>query len=188
MNSRLFTSISLSLLPASLYMLSNSQTYSWGSGTFGQLGLGDESSRPLPQLVQNVSFEKIQARGQLSAGVDKEGKVFGWGRAKNGVFGLANQDFGNLQTPTLLDFMQGKIVRSLGEICFEGILRKFGFFYKKSNKFICERRYINILIGLGVSHMAVVDETGSLFIWGSNEHGKLGHSNVEDRSSKFYSP
>ncbi len=36
--------------------------------------------------------------------------------------------------------------------------------------------------------MAVVDATGSLFIWGSNEHGKLGHSNVEDRSSKFYSP
>ena len=43
-------------------------------------------------------------------------------------------------------------------------------------------------VGLGVSHMAVVDATGSLFIWGSNEHGKLGHSNVEDRSSKFYSP
>ncbi len=58
MNYRILTSIGLSLLPPSLYMLSSSsQTYSWGSGTFGQLGLGDESSRPLPQLVQNVNFD-----------------------------------------------------------------------------------------------------------------------------------
>jgi alpha-tubulin suppressor-like RCC1 family protein len=74
MNYRILTSIGLSLLPPSLYMITtNSQTFSWGSGTFGQLGVGDESSRPLPQLLQNVNFDQVVARGQLSAGVTGEG-------------------------------------------------------------------------------------------------------------------
>ncbi len=91
MNYRILTSIGLSLVPPSLYMLSsNSQTFSWGSGNYGQLGLGDESSRPLPQLLQNVNFDQVVARGQLSAGVTEQGQVYVWGRAKNGVFGLPN--------------------------------------------------------------------------------------------------
>ena len=34
--------------------------------------------------------------------------------------------------------------------------------------------------------MAVVDSEGIIYIWGSNEHGKLGYSNVNKQSSKHF--
>ena len=35
-------------------------------------------------------------------------------------------------------------------------------------------RFTIEFIGMGSTHMGVVDTNGILYIWGSNEHGKLG--------------
>ena len=63
------------------------QAWSWGFGRNGELGLGSESNISLPQPVKNTSFVDINAKKSLSAGITAEGKLFTWGKNRNGVLG-----------------------------------------------------------------------------------------------------
>lgn len=61
--------------------------YSWGYNNFGQLGLGHEANRFVPQKIEDLSDENIvishiHARGSVSAAVTVDGKLYTWGQSK----------------------------------------------------------------------------------------------------------
>ena len=61
------------------------ELWAWGSGSFGQLGIGSENSNPLPQRVEelkDIQIKLIEARSNLSAAISEQGKIFTWGKAK----------------------------------------------------------------------------------------------------------
>lgn len=68
---------------------STEQVYSWGWGSYGQLGLGSENNAPIPTRIeelQAVEIKQIAARSLASAALTQDGKVYTWGRAKVNQF------------------------------------------------------------------------------------------------------
>ncbi|XP_028138515.1 uncharacterized protein LOC114332924 [Diabrotica virgifera virgifera] len=80
--------------------------YSWGSNTYGQLGLGHSvQESPYPQMINCLSSQKIidLCAGQYhSVAVTADGKVYTWGWGIHGQLGHGNCD--NEFHPKLLDF------------------------------------------------------------------------------------
>jgi len=89
-------------------MLTNdSQIYSWGSNTFGQLG-----SRSFKDSLEPVAVEmngelsgkivvQIAAGGYHTLALTSDGRLYGWGKTKNGQLG--DQTYKNHYVPTFLD-------------------------------------------------------------------------------------
>lgn len=68
--------------------------YSWGNNNFGQLGLGHEINKFLPQKVELFADEKIdvsyiETKGSVSSAITNDGKIYTWGQSK--VFFPFNQ-------------------------------------------------------------------------------------------------
>lgn len=68
--------------------------YSWGAGTNGKLGHGDEESHPLPKRVEslireNVRIVQVEAGCEHSVAVSDEGYLFTWGHGDSGRLGHA---------------------------------------------------------------------------------------------------
>ncbi|XP_057652123.1 uncharacterized protein LOC130891409 isoform X2 [Diorhabda carinulata] len=80
--------------------------YSWGSNTYGQLGLGHSvQESPYPQMITSLSSCKIIdiCAGQYhSVALTSAGKVYTWGWGIHGQLGHGNCD--NEFMPKLLDF------------------------------------------------------------------------------------
>lgn len=54
----------------------------------GELGLGSDSSNvTIPQMIKNINFTDIDTKKSISAGITKDGKLFTWGRNRNGIIG-----------------------------------------------------------------------------------------------------
>lgn len=63
-------------------LTSDGQIYTFGSNSYGQLGLGDLSSRGSPTLVKipsGVNIVMITAGSHHSAALTSEGDVLSWG-------------------------------------------------------------------------------------------------------------
>lgn len=59
--------------------------YSWGYNNFGQLGLGHEINKFLPEKVEevaNVKIKDIACRNSVSAAIAEDGSVYTWGQSK----------------------------------------------------------------------------------------------------------
>jgi alpha-tubulin suppressor-like RCC1 family protein len=41
----------------------------------------------LPQLIKNINFAHIDTKKSISAGVTIDGKLYTWGRNRNGIIG-----------------------------------------------------------------------------------------------------
>jgi len=67
----------------------NGQVWSWGNNNTGQLGDNTTSSRrtPVSILGAKKTFCKISAGPSNSAGIDKNGQVWGWGYNSKGQLG-----------------------------------------------------------------------------------------------------
>lgn len=70
---------------------------SWGSNSFGRLGLGHEMQEHLPVDIPGLAdIVQISIRESTSLAVDSIGNVYGWGRAEAGQLGFAYLE----RTPT----------------------------------------------------------------------------------------
>jgi len=80
------------------------QLFSWGSNSFGQLGLGTSTDREVkPTLVASLAgipLAFIACGGNHSFAVSKSGAVFGWGKNAFGQLGLSDE--GNKKFPSQL--------------------------------------------------------------------------------------
>lgn len=151
----------------------NGDVYSFGGGSFGQLGLGAISKMPLdsdsypymptPSKIEALNFIKIVkicCGDSHTMAIDNEGKLYAWGAAACGQLGidslnnLPKDGEGNPYEP------EPKLVN---------------FFYNiKINDIAC-----------GESHSLVLVEGGIVFSFGNSSSGQLGYIDIKDKNSKL---
>ena len=147
----------------SLALSTEGEVYSWGNGQFGALGHGDVAERTVPCMIESLSrIERIAAgSNSTSAAVDKNGRLFTWGRAS---VELTEDDWDEE-----LDEFEGP--SGLGyELDAEA---KYQAISKRVDA-LSQERVVSVALGDGFT-LAVTD-AGAVFSFGSNRVGVLGHS------------
>ena len=75
------------------------RVYSWGSGYYGVLGLGDEIGHNSPQLIKELANEEMITilTGDFNSGaVNSSGHLYLWGNGKFGRLGVGSEESYNL--------------------------------------------------------------------------------------------
>uniref|UniRef100_A0A2K5S1T3 HECT and RLD domain containing E3 ubiquitin protein ligase family member 6 n=1 Tax=Cebus imitator TaxID=2715852 RepID=A0A2K5S1T3_CEBIM len=142
----------------SLALSKDSQVFSWGKNSHGQLGLGKEfPSQASPQRVRSlegIPLAQVAAGGAHSFALSLCGTSFGWGSNSSGQLALSGH---NVQ-------VQSNKPLSIGA------LKNLGVIY----------------ISCGDKHTAVLSQDGKVFTFGDNSSGQLGYSpNPEKRGPQL---
>ena len=91
------------------------ETYTWGEGEFGRLGHGDETSRSIPTLVNDLVGKNATgiACGFFHTLVrTKCGNIYSFGQGEDGQLGHG-MGATKLLTPTLVEALEGKFVKQV---------------------------------------------------------------------------
>ncbi|KAL8206723.1 UNVERIFIED_CONTAM: hypothetical protein K2H54_021531 [Gekko kuhli] len=78
----------------SLAICSHGRVFSWGAGTFGQLGTGELKDRLIPKKIEGLSTCKIidvACGHHHSIALTKDGRVFSWGQNVYGQLGIGKE-------------------------------------------------------------------------------------------------
>ncbi|XP_053459856.1 probable E3 ubiquitin-protein ligase HERC6 [Nycticebus coucang] len=136
----------------SLALSEDSQVFSWGKNSHGQLGLGKEfPSQASPQRVRSLDglpLAQVAAGGAHSFALSLCGTSFGWGSNNAGQLALSGS---NTPAQRYKPLSVGAL-RNLGVIC----------------------------ISCGSEHTAVLTQDGKVFTFGDNSSGQLGYSTTAE--------
>lgn len=100
----------------SLAVTSNGELYSWGSGSYGQLGNNGRVNRNSPVRVQfseSLQIKKMVAGKHHSMVLTEEGYVYAFGADNQGQLGLRKKKK-NVEVPTLVSYMTSRTVVDIG--------------------------------------------------------------------------
>jgi len=128
------------------------EVYSWGSNSYGQLGLGHSDEIIQPNLIKTLTGKKIvdiKCGFDHSVAITSSGEIYNWGANDSGQLGRGvfwNKD---MYTPKLLEFFMNI-------------------------------PYIEIKVGRGYN--LVLTKSGDIFGWGFNSCGQLALGNFESVS------
>eukprot|EP00026_Physarum_polycephalum_P000610 Phypoly_transcript_00611.p1 GENE.Phypoly_transcript_00611~~Phypoly_transcript_00611.p1 ORF type:complete len:1420 (+),score=266.83 Phypoly_transcript_00611:78-4337(+) len=191
--------ISISLISAgaahSVAVSATGELYTWGDGTFGKLGHGNEAAQTFPKLVtalKGITITSISAGGKHTAAASEKGELYMWGSDDAGQIGLGYQKT-NQTTPKALPSMRGIIVVQLscgaqrsaaltdkGEVYTwgRGDHGRLGHGDAASlpyPKLVAALRGIPIIsISSGGGHNAALTASGEVYCWGRGDSGQLG--------------
>jgi len=119
--------------------------FSWGSGSWGALGLGDEAMRVLPAKIESVfggdGVVMVACGRSHTAAVTAEGTLYTWGHGTFGQLGCASLQSSHSTAPLLVD-----------AVFDAGVL----------------------MVACGKFHTLAVTQTGALYTCGCGERGRLG--------------
>ncbi|XP_069781833.1 probable E3 ubiquitin-protein ligase HERC3 [Narcine bancroftii] len=179
-----------------LALTKDSQLFSWGQNTHGQLGLGKRvPSQSTPQSVKSLSgipLAQIATGGTHSFTLSLSGAVFGWGRNNCGQLGLSDNK--DRDVPNHVKFLRSqKIVYiSCGEEHTAALTKNGGVFtfgaglcgqlgHNFRNNEINPRRVQELMgsevsqISCGRQHtLAFVPSSGLIYAFGRGNRGQLG--------------
>ncbi|XP_028704451.2 putative E3 ubiquitin-protein ligase HERC6 isoform X1 [Macaca mulatta] len=137
----------------SLALSKDSQVFSWGKNSHGQLGLGKEvPSQASPQRVRSlegIPLAQVAAGGAHSFALSLCGTSFGWGSNSAGQLALSGRNV-PVQSNKPLSI---------------GALKNLGVIY----------------ISCGDEHTAVLIQDGKVFTFGDNSSGQLGYSPTPEK-------
>lgn len=146
-----------------LLLMERNVVMSWGTGYFGQLGHGDDSSWDSPRMISSLDPRRLGCRveavacgGSHSGALTDSGRVFMWGLNRSGQCGLGSVNRGTTDSildPRPVDFSNSSPTG--GDV---GTVRAL----------VCGR-----------SHSAALTSTGRVYSWGDAGFGKLGLSDVK---------
>jgi len=167
--------------------------YSWGAGTFGNLGHGDEKDCFEPKLIEKLKDKKIvhfAIGSQHALAVTDGGELFSWGLNKDRQLGR-DDDKTNLFIPAQVDF-DAKGTTHLAAGKSHSTLVKGGLLYtwgKGTSGALGhgDEKNVNVPtaieslkshkvdhVACGWNHTCILTDKGEVFVFGGREHGKLG--------------
>jgi len=94
-----------------LMMTETQEVWTWGSGEFGKLGIGDEEKHAEPIMItalQGVGVIEISTGGFHSAALTGEGHLYTWGGGDKGQLGHGDDNSQNV--PVIVEALRGKRV------------------------------------------------------------------------------
>ncbi|KAL1503593.1 hypothetical protein AB1Y20_012070 [Prymnesium parvum] len=186
-----------------LAVTSDGKIYSWGDGSHGRLGHGDQTSVHLPRQISTLKSKRVKtaaAGEEHSVIATVEGDVFSWG---SGSFGkLGHGEPSDEGTPRQVHAFAGRAVETVAcgyahtvVICDNHEVLAWGSGWKgklglgdDQNRLTptpipsLKRKHITQL-ACGSFHTIVLTEQGDVFTWGIGERGQLGHGDLENRKT-----
>ena len=174
----------------------NGNVYSSGSNTDGALGLGTKDSAFYFTQIQIDSVSQISTHGGHVIAVMNNGNVSGWGQ--NDVGQLGDSSFQNIPSPVNIPF-NAKIIQveagkyhslfldSNGQIHGLGsnLFGKLGTLrppYSHLAPVLIPGIDSVIKISAGDNHSLAIRNDSTVWSWGYNSWGQLGHGNTLDTS------
>ncbi|KAG9457082.1 hypothetical protein H6P81_001590 [Aristolochia fimbriata] len=182
------------------YSESQLQVYSWGWGDFGRLGHGNSSDLFTPQpikVLQGIRIKQIACGDSHCLAVTMDGKVQSWGRNQNGQLGLGTLEDSLLPQP--IQAFKGIPVKMIAAgaehtaaVTEDGDLYGWGWgrygnlgLGDRTDRLVPEKVSAvdgqkMVLVACGWRHTICISSTGSLYTYGWNKYGQLGHGHFED--------
>ncbi|XP_058522623.1 probable E3 ubiquitin-protein ligase HERC6 [Ochotona princeps] len=137
----------------SLALSADSQVFSWGKNSDGQLGLDREllwqASPQRVKSLQGIPVAQVAAGGAHSFALSVSGTSFGWGSNNAGQLALSGSHV----------LAQSPKPRSVGALQTLGV----------------------VSISCGSEHTAVLTQDGKVFTFGDNSFGQLGYSSTNEK-------
>jgi alpha-tubulin suppressor-like RCC1 family protein len=187
----------------SLSLAAGGALYSWGCGSEGQLGLGDENDRATPCLVEALEGEEVVA---VAAGDDHalaataDGALYSWGYGVDGRLGHEETE-GRLlpeRVEALADVRVAQVAagrwHSLA-LCAGGALYSWGggMFGRLGHgdeesqtlpRPVAALSAVRVVsMSASAHHTLAVCEAGEAYSWGYGGNGRLGHGDTANRST-----
>ena len=183
----------------SLGVRTDGKLFSWGSGSYGGLGLGNTTSYSSPvQVGALTTWSKVAAGDGCTFGIKTDGTLWAWGSNQwNGQLGLgdATNRSSPVQVGSLTDWSKitagsgnafgiktGGTLWSWGSGSNGAIGRGNTTTYSSPVQVGALTTWANIS-GSGISACLAVKTDGTMFSWGRNSNGELGLDDTTNRSS-----
>ena len=187
--------------------------YAWGWGASGQLGNGIYGNQSSPVLINGgqIANRNIVAIGcgiTHSLAMDDTGKLYAFGNNDNGQLGDGTKVQTNLPVTTLahtlspssLSFKVASGERHVVAVTNGGKLYAWGL---NANGQLGNGNTLNVStpvlinagaivgktivsVACGYSHTAAIDNSGKVYLWGSNSQGELGDGTFTQRTTPVY--
>lgn len=127
--------------------------FAWGQNTSGQLGLGSDIGRGIPEIIEELEHQNIRSlhsspHSNSSIALDVNGHAYTWGSGLDGILGHSETD-ANVLIPTPL-------------------IQLFGAHLTK--------------VASGSGHMAALTADGKIWTWGLDDNGQCGHNENLDQT------
>lgn len=167
----------------------NGQLYSWGANTYGQLGNGTNTTGKLPSQVGEVgSIKKLLVHKNSNVALLENGEVWAWGENQEGQLGdgTTSHRFVPFKLSSLQDIQDislgdnyGLALKKNGEVWQWGQKQqelsneKLSTSTNMNPTRVSELKNIKAIFSEGKSNFAI-EENGTIWVWGSNENGRLG--------------
>jgi alpha-tubulin suppressor-like RCC1 family protein len=143
-----------------MFLADDGRLFASGRNIYGQLGLGDTTTRSTPTQLAKTDWAKIYAVGAQDGrcfGIDSSGDLYSWGRQNIGELGLGVTQSNQL-TPQIINAFGGLNVSQISACMDDGVSSGL--------------QYIGFTLALL--------ENGSVYGWGHNFYGQLGLGNNTD--------
>jgi alpha-tubulin suppressor-like RCC1 family protein len=172
----------------------NGRLWGWGVNTYGQLGDNSTTIRrtPVSILGDVKTFCKVTTGSNHSLGIDKNGRLWGWGYNIYGQLG-DNSTTSRLTPVSVLGAVKTfcKISAYLHSLAIDKNGRAWGWGYNfygqlGDNSISNRQTPVSVLgtvktfcqISAGNNHSLSIDKNGRLWSWGFNNTGQLGDNTI----------
>lgn len=136
----------------SLALRQDGRVYAFGTGAFGQLGLGTPGTRYAPTLLSLTDVTAVAAGSLHALALKSDGTVWAWGFNGYGQLGVG-------ATPPVLTAQEN------APVAVQGLAGK-----------------TIVAIAAGAHHSVALDSTGRVWAWGSNGSYQVGDGTNVDRT------
>uniref|UniRef100_A0A674ITR5 RCC1-like domain-containing protein n=1 Tax=Terrapene triunguis TaxID=2587831 RepID=A0A674ITR5_9SAUR len=184
----------------SLAVCNRGKVFSWGAGSEGQLGTGEFKEQSLiPKKIDGLSALRIiqVTCGHFhSVALAQDGRVFSWGQNTHGQLGLG-QEIPSQPSPQHVTSLSGIPVAQVAAggghtfaLSLSGVVygwgrnnaRQLGLNHANTREQVFKPYAVAALKTIGVvyiscgdEHTAVLTQDGSVFTFGDDSAGQLGH-------------